>query len=303
MAGNRSTGRAASGARVRSFSAPAVIAREATKVDAPEKGPSNTKKPRFKEWQTVGDIRDLLRAKIESGALRPGMTLNQSHLALELGVSRTPLREAMRMLQEEGLIEAVPNYRARVATFSPDYVEALYAERICLVALATKSTVESLEDRDLRAMEAALKRAIDQGHGANLKAWLAADLRFHTLHESGHGGMLSERLERSARQITFIRRMYWERVMPSASDPADAEHQTIYEACMRRDVAAAVDAAASHIARVGATLIDQAAPDRGHTLIQHALDLVTAGRITIEKLPGFGITEWTEASPRSKRRR
>ena len=61
----------------------------------------------------AGSLRSHLREMILGGLLQPGVVISQVELAHTLGVSRTPLREAMRMLQEEGLIEAEPNRRAR----------------------------------------------------------------------------------------------------------------------------------------------------------------------------------------------
>src|SRR4051794_18504990 len=71
-----------------------------------------------------------LRRLIMDGTLLPGTVLPQVQLALRLGISRTPLREAMRMLQEEGLVEAPPQKRARVALLDPTHVEAVYVQRI-----------------------------------------------------------------------------------------------------------------------------------------------------------------------------
>ncbi len=71
-----------------------------------------------------------LRKLILDGSYPPGTLLSQVEVAEALGVSRTPLREALRMLQEEGLIEAERNQRARIPSFDPQVLDALYASRI-----------------------------------------------------------------------------------------------------------------------------------------------------------------------------
>ena len=73
------------------------------------------------------EIHAYLRELIASGVLPPGTELKQTELARAFAVSRTPLREAFRMLQEEGLISAEPNQRSRVLGFDPEELELLYA--------------------------------------------------------------------------------------------------------------------------------------------------------------------------------
>ena len=84
---------------------------------------------------TVEDLFADLREQILSGALPEGAVLSQVKLAERFGVNRTPLREALRMLQREGLIDAQYNRRVRVSRLSTADLEDLYAERIVTEAL------------------------------------------------------------------------------------------------------------------------------------------------------------------------
>lgn len=243
---------------------------------------------------SVTEIRDLLRSQIQSGALSPGAILNQSHLALELGVSRTPLREAMRMLQEEGVIVAEPNHRARVPFFSADQVEIIYAERIFRVGLATSLTVRNLTDSSLEAMKAAYEALLRAAELQDGEAWKAVDRRFHSLHEGYHHDALNNLIERSAAESSFINQMYWERKIPVGGEVLNSDHAAILTACLARNVDAAVDAAVLHVARAGAMLIDQASPGHGYPVVEQALSLVTKGRARLEDLSGFGVDiGWT----------
>jgi DNA-binding transcriptional MocR family regulator len=70
--------------------------------------------------------------------------INQVELAAELGISRTPLREALRMLKEEGFVEAEPNRRSRVASFNGAEMDAIYGTRLLLEALAMRLTLPAL---------------------------------------------------------------------------------------------------------------------------------------------------------------
>ena len=79
----------------------------------------------------VSTTYDNLRGLILAGALQPGQSLSQVQVARELGVSRGPLREAIRMLQSDGLVETQVNRRARVTPISIEAARAslLYADR------------------------------------------------------------------------------------------------------------------------------------------------------------------------------
>src|SRR5664279_5218426 len=90
------------------------------------------------------DIHRYLRDLILSNALPPETVLSQVEVADCLKVSRTPVREALRMLMEEGLVKAEPNYRCRVLGFDPRELEALYVSRIANEGIAATVTVQSL---------------------------------------------------------------------------------------------------------------------------------------------------------------
>ena len=73
--------------------------------------------------QAIPHVHAYLRACILDGTLKPGTKLSQVSLAAQLGISRTPLREVLRMLQEEGLVEIEPNQRTRVAGLDPQELD------------------------------------------------------------------------------------------------------------------------------------------------------------------------------------
>jgi biotin operon repressor len=89
-----------------------------------------------------------LRQLILDGTLPPGTILSQVQLSRALGVSRTPLREALRMLQEEGLIDAEPNRRPRIKGFDSSDLESVYSIRILLETFAAELTIPTLGPED-----------------------------------------------------------------------------------------------------------------------------------------------------------
>ena len=113
-----------------------------------------------------------LRESILNGALPPGESLSQVQLASQLGVSRGPLREAVRMLQREGLVEAEVNRRGRVSSFSIDDLEQLYAMRIVHESLAIRINVPRFVKRDIDALRGCLRR-MEALAGHDLRQWQA----------------------------------------------------------------------------------------------------------------------------------
>lgn len=119
---------------------------------------------------------DRLRRDILSGRTDPGERLVEEQLTKRLGISRAPLREAMRLLAEQGLVEHIPRRGARVATLSDDDVRELYEVRDVLERHAVTSAPEQ---RDLTRLRAALD-VIREATDAEDRLELAnAHRRFH----------------------------------------------------------------------------------------------------------------------------
>ena len=137
-----------------------------------------------------------MRESILNGALPPGESLSQVQLANQLGVSRGPLREAVRMLQREGLVEAEVNRRGRVSSFSIDDLEQLYAMRIVHESLAIRINVPRFTKRDIDALRGCLRR-MEALAGHDVRQWQGVDREFHfTL--LAHAG---DRLMRTIREL------------------------------------------------------------------------------------------------------
>ena len=112
--------------------------------------------------QAIPVLHAYLRECVLDGTLTPGTKLSQVALAEQLGVSRTPLREVLRMLQEEGLVEIEPNQRTRVAGLDPAELDDVYASRILLETLALSMTLEQFtpdRQRETKRMLTAMRQA------------------------------------------------------------------------------------------------------------------------------------------------
>ena len=105
--------------------------------------------------RVVEHVQSKLRKMIVNGTYPPGTVLSQVRLADMLGVSRTPLREAIRRLEAEGLIHAEQNQRARVASADAEGLDVLFTDRILIEAMGIKVMVPVLNEIDLNGLLAA----------------------------------------------------------------------------------------------------------------------------------------------------
>jgi DNA-binding GntR family transcriptional regulator len=137
------------------------------------------------EGQGVALIYGLLRDAIITGELAAGAAISQIALEKEYGVGRTPLREALRMLQAEGFVVGEPNKRVRIAELSRADAEELFRLRILLEAEAARLTVPGLTSRDIAEMEGFLAQ---MDHYGRDRDWLALREPHRAFHARFVGG-------------------------------------------------------------------------------------------------------------------
>jgi DNA-binding GntR family transcriptional regulator len=217
-----------------------------------------------------------LRSLILQGTFEAGAELNQVELAPLLGVSRTPLREAIRMLQEEGLVDAQPQKRARVVAFDPEQLEAVYAQRMLLDGLGATLTAPTFSDEQLDELRGLLRQLRKQAAAGDYGPWHVTHKAFHMLMVSN----VQPHLERAIMSHNDASERY--RILLQRSDgtvgrgaSADAEHEKIVEAYARRDGKAAATALAAHLARTALSLIAELSPAYDPAAIRVALAAYT----------------------------
>ncbi|HEY7125516.1 MAG TPA: GntR family transcriptional regulator [Ktedonobacterales bacterium] len=222
----------------------------------------------------ITQVYERLRQKILDGTIAPGTILSQVQLAQQLGVSRTPLREALRLLQEERLVLAEPNHRVQVTDINLEEVESLYASRIMLEPLALALTVPQLAQKDLDALARARDAMRGAGAARDNDAWELGNRRFHELLAMHAEERIRATIQRSIDASERYRRIKLQTV-PHAREIAEGEHAAIYTACRERNADAAVELLARHLARTALTVIAQVAPEYEPTAVRTALRLIT----------------------------
>ncbi len=128
----------------------------------------------------VDDAYEQIRRRILDNVWPPGHRALEQEVALALGMSRTPVREALLRLQNDGLVEVIPRHGMRVLPVSPNDMREIYLVLTALECLAAELVAQRKPtDEDLAPLVAATK-AMDQAlKEDDLDAWAAADERFH----------------------------------------------------------------------------------------------------------------------------
>jgi len=129
-----------------------------------------------------------IRAAIIEGRLKPNDHITEAALTVELGVSRTPVREALIILEREALIVSIPNRGSFVRAFSEEDVKAVFSMRITLENFAAELVVDHLVERDFAHLESLIEKqraAIEQGDFRQVRR---VDMSFHQyiVNASGH---------------------------------------------------------------------------------------------------------------------
>jgi DNA-binding GntR family transcriptional regulator len=209
------------------------------------------------ERQNVDVVHDRLRAAILRGEFAPGEELSQVRLAHELGVSRPPLREAFRLLQREGLVEASPNRSYRVTAFSPADLEELYVTMLPLEAVAVRLTMPRLLSEDIAAMEGDLAQMAHYASSADVEGWEAPHRDFHRRLAQHGGRRVTELLDQLRDHAGRYRRVY----LTGTSygfDAAAVEHREILDACREGAVDLVAQRLVHHLAHTATGVLELA---------------------------------------------
>jgi DNA-binding GntR family transcriptional regulator len=231
--------------------------------------------PRRQNWENAEAVHDELRAAILRNELPAGMILNQVHVAKRLGVSRTPLREAFRMLQREGLIEGESNKRMRVAGLSLDDLEDLYAMRILLEGLAIRLTVPQLSKEALSALKDLLKEMEKFAQLEAYEAWEVPHRKFHAALVQAVGDRQRREIVRLSEHAERYRRAYTT-AAPRAWAKGVKEHKAILDACIDRDPLSAAERLARHYSSVVLGLLGMLAPEHEPVAVRTAIRMLVS---------------------------
>ncbi len=188
----------------------------------------------------------ILRDSIVQGRLAPGTKLISTPLAEQLGVSRTPLREALQVLEREGFVHRLPNGVLEVSGLAPRDLEELYAIRASLESIVAGSAAVHATAEQLAAMEVVLDRMRAAFRDEDSATLHEAGVRLHSLIQEASG-------LRFAGQLLDLVRGHLDRwrthstVMPGHAAEVLDEHVTIFTCLSGRRADAAAEAMREHV--------------------------------------------------------
>lgn len=196
-----------------------------------------------------------IRDAINNGVLKPGDRLMEIQLAEELGISRTPVREAIRKLEMEGFVVMIPRRGTYVTDISLKDVTEIYEIRISLDMLAASLAAERINDDELEEMDRQLLLTSKYNIDTEMEKIVACDSVFHdVLYRAARNERLVSIINNLRDQLTNMRG----RTMAQPGRLAETltEHRTLLDAIASRDPEAAAAAARSHIENAERTLME-----------------------------------------------
>jgi DNA-binding GntR family transcriptional regulator len=189
-----------------------------------------------------------LRRWIQSGELEAEQRLDQQQLAMRLGVSRVPLRQALVRLQADGLVVAHHHLSATVAPMSLEHAEDIYASRGALEPMLTEVAVQRLDDSTIRDLNSLLEEQQEALAAGLRPRFLELDRRFHNRLYQESGYHTSVDLVHRLRDLS-------DRYVAAFQGDAERsqstllEHHHIVRACASRDAAEAARLVRDHVRR------------------------------------------------------
>ena len=187
-----------------------------------------------------------LRQAILKGELKPGERLMEIQLAKRLGVSRTPVREAIRKLELEGLVLMVPRKGAEVADITQQDLEDVLEVRAALEELAVKNACDNITEEQIQELKKAAADFKEALEGTDLIACAEADMRFHEITYAATNNRRLIRIVNNLREQMYRYRMEYLKDKRTYKVLLE-EHDTIRRALKKHDKVKAGNAIKSHI--------------------------------------------------------
>jgi DNA-binding GntR family transcriptional regulator len=210
----------------------------------------------------AGQVVEMLREQILTGVLPSGSRLNEVEIARDLGISRSPLREAIGQLVSDGLLVHVPNKGAAVLTAGPEDVAALFELRSALECRAARLAALRRQPKEVaRLRKVCVRSRTARETGRKLPYNL--DLDFHRLlMEAAHSPRIAEQVWLVQQQVIVLRSGLVSR--PAHTEASLSDHEAMAEAVADGDAELAASLMEAHLSLVETELLHSLQSDTLH---------------------------------------
>jgi DNA-binding GntR family transcriptional regulator len=192
--------------------------------------------PRRQQGRVLADwVTSSLREAITNGYFEPGEKLDQDRIAVELQVSRTPVREALRRLQADGFVDIRPHYGAFIHRVSQDEIREVFEVRAVLETEMVRQVTPVIPEVVVDELDRWLSDSRAQLEVGNITKHFETDVHFHeTLLNSVQNGLLKEMLDSLTNRLFMVRRLAQSKPGPHIPESLQ-EHRGILRAIRARD--------------------------------------------------------------------
>ncbi len=202
-----------------------------------------------------------LRQAILTGELKPGERLMEVHLANKLGVSRTPIREAIRKLELEGLVTMIPRRGAEVAQITEKSMSDVLEVRRAMDALCAELACDRITEEELEKLKEACEGFEQAVKTKNVKKIAQADVALHDIIVDATGNKRLIQLVNNLSEQMYRYRFEYIKDF-SQHERLVEEHRIIYESIVKKDKETASEAAKVHIDNQKKAIIKQIRLDK-----------------------------------------
>ena len=206
------------------------------------------------KYSLRGQVFHKIRDDILNGVYRENEELKEVAIGEKLGVSRTPVREALRQLELEGLVQIIPNRGAFVTGIQANDVRDIYMIRSYLEGLCARWACENITKEQMEAMEENVYLAEFHAGKGHMEQMAELDNQFHlTLYKAGHSKILEHALIDYHDYVLRIRRKTLSTVERGTA--SNKEHRAIMEAIRDKDPQLAESLARQHMENAYANMV------------------------------------------------
>ncbi|MBJ8050695.1 GntR family transcriptional regulator [Bacillus cereus] len=194
--------------------------------------PQNYKKPGRVSAKSI--VLNQLQDWIIEGVLRPDEKINDGELAEALGVSRTPVREALQILELSGLVEMIPGQKTKIAPIKLEDVSIIYETMAGLHSIIGKQAVQKVTDAHIKLLSE-INDAFQQSiHEKDSKKSLELDIRFHsTITSIAKNRYIEPFLENMQLHVLRLEYLFFQNFVPASQ--SIKEHHSIIQALQKQD--------------------------------------------------------------------